>query len=378
MNKVWFTIAAAVIAALMSGCTAEGGPAPKATSSASATTDPTAHESGPESPIAFGLQVPRGAVQLAPLVRFRSPKLIAAYQPSLDAALQQKEAAEQQRAEDALKNGETVPTPAPTPITRPSDDTFKPIEDPPKPDSTISLMRIDGKPSSVVSRMVEQIAAVLPENLIDTSDLSSYCDVKNDRHVGCKLDETGLTADKLEVQIKMTVDLGDVATRTAPAAAQTRPIMTVSVSYVGDPTLGQKEPPSTDVGKLPSADDSKNNDALIWPKMDVDADPDAPLLDGTWTVPSGANLLLSGNDPRFVALHTATGRDADKIARSFVESHSQAGEPAKDVVEDLNEISTTYRANSAKKGLRAQATYVLSGRGTYVLLFYSPPETGKS
>src|SRR5699024_11564194 len=42
------------------------------------------HESGPESPIAYGMSVPRGATQVGPLVRMRSQKLIDAYQPELD------------------------------------------------------------------------------------------------------------------------------------------------------------------------------------------------------------------------------------------------------------------------------------------------------
>src|SRR5699024_11504150 len=42
------------------------------------------HESGPESPIAYGMSVPRGATQVGPIVRMRSQKLIDAYQPELD------------------------------------------------------------------------------------------------------------------------------------------------------------------------------------------------------------------------------------------------------------------------------------------------------
>ena len=60
-------------------------------------------------------------------------------------------------------------------------------------------------------------------------------------------------------------------------------------------------------------------------------------------------------------------RAADDIAREFTEAF---GRPTKDVVEDLNEISTTYTATS-KKGT-ATATYVLSARGNYAMLFFTP------
>jgi|SRR5665811_301329 len=384
MSKIGFaTIVAASVAMVSAivGCQpADGptGPKPTATSSVAATTDAAEHESGPESPIAYGLQVPRGAAQLGPLVRYRSAKLIAAYQPALDAAIKQKAAEDQLKADDAQKNGETVPTPAPTPSTRPSDDTFKPIEDPPRPDSAVSLMRVDGKPSSVVTRMIRQIAAALPDNDIDTTNLGTYCTVKNNRYTGCRLDETGLTKDNREIRIVMTVDPGDLATRTSPPAAQTRPLMTLAVDYVGDPAKGQLSAESTDLGELPSATDTQVQDKVIWPRMDVDADLSATLLDGTWMVPENASLLLSGASPAFVVLHTVNGREADQIAQDFVAAHSDKDEPAKDVVEDLNEISTTYRANSTKKGLNATATYVLSGRGNYVMLFFTPATKGRA
>ena len=382
MSKIGLaTIVAASVAmaSAIAGCQpADGptGPKPTATSSVAATTDAAEHESGPESPIAYGLQVPRGAAQLGPLVRNRSPKLIAAYLPALQAALSQAAAEDQQKADEALKNGETVPTPAPTPSTRPSEDTFKPIEDPPRPDSTVSLMRVDGEPSSVVNRMISQIAAALPDNGIDTTNLATYCTVTDNRYTGCRLDEAGLTSDNREIRIVMTVDPGDLSTRTSPPAAQTRPLMTLAVNYVGDPANGQLRSESIDLGELPDAKDTQVQDKVIWPKMDVDADLSEPVLDGTWTIPAEASLLLSGANPAFVVLHTVNGREADQIAQDFVAAHSDKAEPAKDVVEDLNEISTTYRANSTKKGLSATATYVLSGRGNYVMLFFTPAAKG--
>ena len=118
-----------------------------------APTDVSEHESGPESPIAYGLQVPRGATQVGPLVRYRSKRLIEAYKPELDAAQAQRDAEQQRRRTEAEANGTPLPPPTPTPTTEPSDDTFNLLENPPKPDTTISLMRIDGSPTEAVRRM---------------------------------------------------------------------------------------------------------------------------------------------------------------------------------------------------------------------------------
>ena len=41
-------------------------------------------------------------------------------------------------------------------------------------------------------------------------------------------------------------------------------------------------------------------------------------------------------------------------------------------MEDLNEITTTYIARG-KNGEVALASYVLSARGYYAMLFYTPP-----
>ena len=81
-------------------------------------------------------------------------------------------------------------------------------------------------------------------------------------------------------------------------------------------------------------------------------------------------MLLSGFDPDFAAMATTKALDADRIATTFAQS--VAKEPAKDVVEDLNEITTTYIAKG-KNGEVAMASYVLSARGYYAMLFYTPP-----
>ncbi len=122
----------------------------------------TEHEAGPDSPITYGFKVPKGATQIGPLARFRSAALIAAYKPELDAAIAQREAEDKDKADQAEREGTPLPSEVPKIDTPPSDDTFKPIEDPPKPDTTISLMRIDGKPTDVVRRMLAQISAAIP------------------------------------------------------------------------------------------------------------------------------------------------------------------------------------------------------------------------
>lgn len=370
-----FGVAAIATLALVTALSAcEAGDEPgEAGTTATTTTAPdlSVHESGPESPIAYGLQVPKGATQLGPLVRFRSARLIAAFGPELKAALAQQAAEERDQAATDLKEGKTPPTPTPTPLDRPNEDTFKVLEDPPKPDTTVSLMRVNGKPSDVVFRMISQIAAVLPMSGINTDDLSQYCTSANGRYTGCSLSVRGLTGGDRDIRILLTVDAGNMTTRTAPPAAQTRPIMTLSVEYVGEPRKGQIGRDSEGIGKLPSDNLTAPPSTLIWPKMDTDAAPTMALLNGSWRAPDGATILLSGYNPRFAALATETARQSDLISEEYVRSVADKGVFTEDVAEDLNEISTTYTA-TRKDGKRAFATYVLSARGNYAMLFYLP------
>jgi len=365
-------IAALALVSALSSCETDGGLGTPI-SSATTTKAPniSVHESGPESPIGYGLQVPKGATQLGPLARFRSDRLIAAYRPELDAALAQKAAEDHERAAEAEKEGKTLPTPGPTPVTRPSDDTFKLLENVPKPDSIVSVMRVDGDPSDVTFRMISQIGAVLPSSGIHTKSLSEYCTSADGRYTGCSLNVRGPTGGDRDLQISLTVDPGDIKTRTAPPAAETRPIMVLSVSYVGEPREGQIGSDTDGFDKLPDDSLTAPESPLIWPKMDVDASPTVGLLGGKWKAPEGATILLSGNHPQFVALSTEKGRQADLIAVEFTRSAGNKGAFTKDIVEDLNEISTTYTAER-KDGDRVFATYVLSARGNYAMLFHLP------
>src|SRR5690349_11779517 len=131
MKSRCFRVVVSLVAlTLVAACDGGSGGAPTPTSTRTTTQPPdvTEHESGPESPITYGLQVPRGATQLGPLIRYRSARLIAAYLPELKAAQAQKDAeARDKAAEEASEGTPTTPT-TPTPDTRPSDDTFKLLE----------------------------------------------------------------------------------------------------------------------------------------------------------------------------------------------------------------------------------------------------------
>lgn len=377
MRKFGFAaIAALALVSGLSACESTQSQT-KPTSTAITTTAPdvSTQASGPESPIAYGLQVPEGATQLGPLVRFRSARLIAAYQPELDSALAQKAAEDAAAAAQAAEDGETIPTPTPTPVNRPNDDTFGLLDTIPKPDTTVSVMRVDGNPSDVVIRMISQIAAVLPNSDINTDDLSPYCTSASGRYTACTLNIRGLTDGDRAVQVSLTVDPGNVALRTTPPAAETHPVMTLSIGYGGDPRQGQLGHDSDGIGDLPDGSMTAPDSPLSWPTMDKDAGRTQALLDGTWLVPEGATILLSGFRPQFVALSTEKGRQADLISEEYVRSVADKGVFTEDVVEDLNEISTTYTA-TRKDGRRAFATYVLSARGNYAMLFYLPKLVG--
>lgn len=348
----------------------QGDPGPTADPTATSVDDEAVveHESGPQSPISYGLEVPTGATQLGPLVRYRSAALIEAFQPQLDAA----EAAQAEGDEDELPDGvEPTPTDSPTPATRPSDDTFALIDAAPRPDVTVSLLRVDGDPTLVLRRLIAQVNAVLPDANLVEDDLSMYCRAEDRRITGCTVRAEGETADDRPIRITVTADPGDVATRTAYPGTDRKPVVTVTVEYVGDPRSGQLEP-RAESAEVPRDVEGEDRSGLIWPSMDVEAPLSQPLLDGRWTVPGTGTLLLSGDRPRFAALVSDRVREADAIAEEFA---AGVGTPTKDVVEDLNEISTTYTARGEDGGV-ARATFVLSARGSYAMLFYDPPTDG--
>ncbi|MET0928926.1 MAG: hypothetical protein ABWX74_05380, partial [Aeromicrobium sp.] len=370
-SRSWGALTAAV--ALMALAACSGGSAGVTDGDATATPSADAtkteepnlseHESGPESPIAYGLFVPAGATQLGPLFRYRSSRLIAAYRPELAAAQAQRDADEAQRVAEDEADGTPSPTPTPEPTTRPSDDSFDILEDPPRPDTSISLMRIDGDPSDVVRRMLAQMDAAIPDANLVLDDLSKYCTSLERRITHCLAVARGLTEGDREIRVTMQVDSGQLATRTAPPASLTRPVMQVTAEFVGDARTGQA---GRDTGSLDDVAEIRSEDeksGLIWPKMDLDADTSTPLLNG-WVAPPSATLLLSSFTPQFAAMTTPKAVDADEIAEQFVAAAAPGKTVTKDVAEDLNSVSTMYAVRT-KDGSIARAVYILSARGNY-------------
>jgi hypothetical protein len=375
--RSWGALAAAVaLVATLAACDGGGAtddPAPTATAAVPTTEQPnlSEHESGPESPIAYGLFVPEGATQLGPLFRYRSSRLIAAYRPELQAAQAQREAEEADRLAEDLAEGTPSPSPTPTPTTRPSDDSFDLLEDPPRPDTSISLMRIDGDPSDVVRRMMAQMDAAVPDANLVLDDLSQYCTSEERRITHCQVVVRGMTEGDREIRVTMQVDPGQLATRTAAPASLTRPVMQVTAEFVGDARTGQL---GRDTGSLDDIPDVRSEDersGLIWPKMDLDADLSTPLVNG-WIAPPAATLLLSGFSPQFVAMTTQKAVDADQVAEQFVAAAAPGKTVTKDVAEDLNSVSTMYAVRT-KDGSIARAVNILSARGNYTALFFTPP-----
>lgn len=377
------TVATGLFAALVALAACDpGSPSPNPAASASVGEDDTeerveSHESGPESPIVYGMVVPRGAVQMGPLARIRSEELVNTYRPDLEAVLAEKaaeEAAENEAGaeDDELPEAEeSSPTPTPTPTdVRPERDTFADLENPPRPDTVISVMRIDDDPTTVTRAMLAQIAALLPNEDIVTDDLSEYCTAQNERIEHCAVDVTGTTPGDREVRVQLDIDPGDVATRTGNAFSQEHPVMALDVSYVGDPREGQENTESEQLGDLPSID-SPEKSGLIWPKMDVDAAGDGPLL-GDWTAPQDDTVLLTGSDPAFAMTFSLRSTEGAAVAQGFITDMTGVEEPARDVVADLNEVIAVYTAQ-APDGTTARAVHVVSARGNYVFLFAEPP-----
>lgn len=344
-------------------------PAPGKTTSAPAPADVSEHESGPESPIAYGFQVPRGASQIGPLIRYRSAKLLRAYKPELDAAQAMKDANQQRKHDEAQARGTQLETSTPTPTTAPTSDTFDLLSDPPKPDTTISLMRVSGSPTTVLRAMLAQIDVILPKAGIVRSNIGKYCASEDRRITGCSLSVKGKTRNGRALAVTLAVDPGDATTRVGPPATNQRPVMFFRVAYIGDPRDGQMNRQHDSDVSVPTAVRTRDKSGLIWPRMDEDAKVSSDLLNG-WHAPTGAEVLLSAYHPAFVVLTTTRANDASNAAEKFAQSVQE--EPQVDVVQDLNEIVTTYTATDAE-GKRALASFILSARGYYAVLFFDPP-----
>jgi len=369
-GRVLVTVVALVALAACENASSDDDPGPQPSVTATKAPDLSEHESGPESPIAYGLFVPAGATQLGPLFRYRSSRLITAYRPELEAAQAQKAAEDAEKVAEGVADGTPSPTPTPTPTTRPSPDSFTMIEDPPRPDTSVSLMRIDGDPTDVVLRMLAQINAAIPDANLALDDLSKYCAAQDRRITSCHVDARGLTEGNREIRVTVQVDAGNLATRTAPPAALTHPVMQVVAEYTGEPRAGQLGRDTGSLDDIAEVSEGDDTSGLIWPKMDLDSETSTPLVNG-WTAPSSATLLLSGFTPQFAVMTTQRAVEADETAEQFVKANSPRGTVIKDVVEDLNSVSTMY-AYQTKDGSIARAVYILSARGNYTALFYTP------
>lgn len=365
-------LSAALVTVALAGCEIGSGDAGGGSGSASVPDEITAHESGPESPIINGLTVPEGAVQLGPLARYRSNRMIEAYQPDLTVALTRQGVSDAVSA--ARGNPDGVVSPEPPEITksgRPDDDTFALLEEPPPADVTVAVIRLDAESSTgkseIVQALVAQIAALLPDADVDPEDFTSYCTVEDDRLTGCELEVAGVTGDGRNLAISMSVDPGNPETRIAPPSSLTRPVMEVRVQDFSDPRI---ERTATEVETEEPEPVRGELDDIIWPAMDTQAPADTPLLNG-WVAPEGTLILLSSFQPEFVSLNVASSSEAREIARSYVESLSPDVPVTLDSYEGLNEVDVTFSA-TAPDGERAVATHVITARGNYVMLFHTP------
>ncbi|WP_286927693.1 MULTISPECIES: hypothetical protein [Aeromicrobium] len=368
MRRLTAAIAATTALLTLTGCTSDGG-----VPSADRTTVPPeidSHESGPASPIAYGLSVPPGATQLGPLVRYRSERLIDAFKPELDAVRAEQALEDAEEAEEEGTDTTPTPTPTPTVDTRPEGDLFEDLDDPPKPDTFVSLMRVDGNPTLVVRRMLAELDVLLPESDIVTDDLSAYCQAKDRRVTGCDLDITGTSPGGRDLRVHLTVDPGRVSTRTGNFASLERPVMRLDLSYVGDPRTGQEDRTPEELEDPVEVEDTTEKTDWIWPKMDEDAPATEPVIDG-YLPPSSATVLLSGQRPPFATMTTLRASIATEVAETFT-SERVEGALERDVVADLNEvIITTWGTKADGTGVRT--VHTLSARGNYLSLFLTPP-----
>jgi len=364
MRRLTAAVAATLLMTL-TGCTTAG-----PTQSADRTATPPeidVHESGPASPIAYGLIVPDGASQLGPLVRFRSERLIDAYKPELEAVQAEKalEEAEEQGTEPT-----PTPTTEPTVSTRPEGDSFEDLEEPPRPDTFISLMRIDGDPTLVVRRLLAELDVLFPDADVVTDDLSAYCRARDRRVTGCSLDITGTTPGGRELRVQLDVDPGRVPTRTGNLASLTQPVMTLRVAYVGDPREGQEDRTPEDLPDPEDVESTTEKTGWIWPKMDEDAAPGSPAIDG-YTAPSSATVLLSARRPEFATMTTLRASIATEISEAFTGTRVAEGSLKRDVIADLNEVIVTTWGPGAD-GTTVRTVHTLSARGNYLSLFITP------
>lgn len=366
---VWFLVTILVI----SGCTQNKNTSP-------APTGPTAkpqvdnHESAPASPIAFGVRIPKGAVQLGPLVRWRSDELLESYLVDLEAAQAEVTAEEERKWEEELAANPEATRPTPEPV-EPFDptsakDSFRLLDEPPRADTFLSLMRIDGEPTLVVRSLIAQLAALLPDADLPTDNLADFCDAKDRRIVRCSLDVEGTTEVGRELSVHLRVDPGDINTRTGNVASADRPVMVLLMRQLGDPHQAQaiKEAEIIrdvlDVTTIPETSD------FIWPKMDESAPIEGPLID-QWIAPTSVSVLLTGRRPAFATIVAPRASMASDVAISFMHKMLNKQPPEPDVIVDLNERIISRHAHR-EDGVTVRTVQLTSARGNFVTLLLLP------
>ncbi|KAA1422250.1 hypothetical protein FE697_013885 [Mumia zhuanghuii] len=349
------------------------------------------HETFAGTPIAFTLTVPEGTTQLGPLVRRRTPELVAAYQPVL-AEAERRQAIE--AAEEAAEDPDaTTPTPTEPLNPLPTTDTFAILTDPPEPDVTTALLRVDGDPGEVFSEVVDQVASLIPDLGLDADTWSQFCTAVDGLYTSCSFDVTGRTTDDIGVRVAVTLDPGNLRKKQSPAGSQGRPVMTYTAVATDPPDMRPawqaldeelEAPGDAETPEPPVPEQIPATTTPLAAQPEVDAEwPDLPvsrpvttggtLVTQRWRLRDDSALLLSGDKPAFASILVERGVNADAIARSYVLSYSTAGEPTQDVIEDRTEISTTYRAVTRPGGPSVSATFTQAGRGNYIALFYLPP-----
>lgn len=363
MRRLTAAAVAATLLLALAGCTSTG----TLPDSDRTATPPEIdiHASGPASPIAFGLIVPTGAAQLGPLVRFRSERLVEAYKPELEAVQ-----AEQALERELEEGTEPTPTTEPTISTRPEGDSFEDLDEPPRADTFVSLMRIDGDPTLVVRRLLAEIAVLLPDAGVVTDDLAAYCRARDRRITGCELDVTGTSPGGRDLRVSLSVDPGRVATRTGNLASLEQPVMYLRVAYVGDPREGQQDRTPEDLPDPVDVEATVEKTGWIWPKMDEDAPAGSPAVDG-YTPPSSATVLLSSRRPPFATMTTPRASIATEIGEAFTSERVADGTLRRDVMADLNEVIVTTWA-PGRDGTIVRTVHTLSARGNYLSLFIEP------
>ncbi|MFI5426490.1 hypothetical protein [Aeromicrobium sp. UC242_57] len=314
--------------------------------------------------------MPRGATQLGPLFRYRSARLIAAYQPELAAAEAQKAAEDADKVAEDEANG----TPSPHADAR-ADDASQPRQ-------------LQAHRGRAAARHVDLADAHRrrPDRRLPSDagpDQRSRPDREPRSRQPCdplpvqgpahhRLRRVGAGHDRRQAR---DPDQADRRSRRArdphlPSGRPDPPGHGATVDAVGDPRTDQL---GSDTGSLSDVADVKSTSdtsGLLWPKMDEDAPLDTPLVNG-WTLPTDSTLLLSGFATPFAVTTNASSADADQLAEQFVVANNPQRTPRKDVVEDLNSVSTTYSVRT-KDGSTARAVYVLSARGNYTAFFYIP------